>query len=89
MAQKTWTHLKGCEVEISQEGIEGSWCGTITGAMVDLDVSYYELETSDGLKFLVPQMSIVWMRLVRGRKVFQANHKRKQKKARILTLVDS
>jgi len=81
--------LKGCEVEIAQDGVDGSWRGVIMAVFVDLDVAYYELKTEDNLNFLVPQNGILWMRLIRDTKVQPKNKIQKQKATTLLTLYKS
>ena len=89
MANRTFTHLKGCEVEIFEIDEEGSWTATIIAAFVDLDVAFYEVEIEDGSRWLIPQQLIRRLKLVSGRQSRQLKMRQKNKPATILNLLKS
>ena len=88
-SSKPKTRLKGCEVEICQDGIEGTWRGVITAVFLDMDIAYYEFETEDNLVYLVPQIGVKWIRLIKDTKAPPKNKIQKQKSATLLTLCKS
>jgi len=84
VAGKTDTILDGMKIKLFQD--EAGFECTVKGALVDLDIYYYEVQDCDGATWLVPTSTIQNLLILKKSK---PSKRPKLRKGKLLSIVPS